>query len=182
MEELRREPSWPPMLAAESRRGRWSFEDSMLSARKRVPSWRAKPSSAYETELTLCSRPPVRALCSLIRVVDTATGTGARLAVLEVALAALSARARARNWDWRRSCSRRAQSPASLAACRSRRCSSRSSISRRRACRIWYSDSMSSSRRVSSSSAVSGNSITVSIPALSPSRAISRSDGFSVGL
>lgn len=87
------------MLAAESRRGRWSLEDSMLSARRREPSWRAKPNSAYETELTLCSRPLVRALCSLIRVVDTATGTGARLALLEVALAALSARARARNWD-----------------------------------------------------------------------------------
>lgn len=97
VEELRREPSWMPMLAAESRRGRWSLEDSMLSARRRVPSWRAKPSSAYETELTLCSRLLVRALCSLIRVVDTATGTGVRLAVLEVALAALSARARARS-------------------------------------------------------------------------------------
>lgn len=96
-EELRREPSWPPMLAAESRRGRWSLEDSMLSARRRVPSWRAKPSSAYETELTLCSRLLVRALCSLIRVVDTATGAGVRLAVLEIALAALSARARARS-------------------------------------------------------------------------------------
>lgn len=96
-EELRREPSCPLMLAAESRRGRWSLEDSMLSARRRVPSWRAKPSSAYETELTLCSRLLVRALCSLIRVVDNATGTGARLAVLEAALAALSARARARS-------------------------------------------------------------------------------------
>lgn len=156
-ERARLRADWPDIEAAESRRGLLSL--SVELARSLVPSCRATPRSPYCTLDTLRSRFVV--WCSAIKAWDMLS----------------SAACSALRLIWAKA----SKSPLALASRRAVRRSSRAAASLRRATRIWYRDSISSSRRASSSSCVSGNSTTVSMPPRSPSRARILSFSLAVG-